>query len=45
VSLNDNDLGGLAFVEGSDSNASVQKIAFKIKSCPSGSILLGVGNP
>lgn len=43
--MNDNDLGGIAFVEGQNTSASVQRIAFRIKHCVSGSILLGIGNP
>ncbi len=43
--MGENDFGGLAFVEGGNSSASIQKIAFRIKSCLSGSILLGIGNP
>jgi hypothetical protein len=38
-------MGGLAFVEGQNSSASIQKISFRIKQCLSGSILLGIGNP
>jgi hypothetical protein len=38
-------MGGLAFVEGQNSSASIQKISFRVKQCLSGSILLGIGNP
>lgn len=44
--MGENDFGGLAFVEGgTGTSSSVLKIAFRIKSCMSGSILLGIGNP
>jgi hypothetical protein len=41
--LGENDYGGLAFVESGSIDG--QKIAFRIKNCVSGSIMLGIGVP